>query len=111
LASEHIDAVADIAVAANRRFTEAHPHAATQVGVISSTIRAMGIAADAVNIDCLRSGRRLVLILLDRIPGTVGIGIGQKDTVGQYELLGQVDVTALHEDAVLAILEERFVLN
>jgi len=52
-----------------------------------------------------------VLILLDRIPGTVGIGIGQKDTVGQYELLGQVDVTALHEDAVLAILEERFVLD
>lgn len=111
MTSEHIDAVADIAVAANRRFTEANPHAATQVGVISSTIRGMGIAADAVNIDCLRSGRRLVLILMDSMPDMVGIGIGQKDTVGQYELLGQVDVKSLHEDAVLAILEERFILQ
>ena len=108
MTSEDIDSVADIAVAASNAFTARHPDAVTQVGVISSTIRAMGIEADAVNIDCGHSGKRLVLILLDSMPGRVGIGIGQKDTVGNYELLKQLPVAELEAAEIDAWLESRF---
>lgn len=104
----NIDTVADIAVEANRRFTEQHPDADTSVGVISSSIRAMGIAADAVNIDCAHSGLRLVLILLDQSPGRVGIGIGQKDTIGNYELVRQLPVSDLQAKDISELLEARF---
>lgn len=111
MTSEHIDAVANVAVAANERFTREHPGAATSVGVISPTIRSMGIDADAVNIDCEHSGKRLVLILLDRMPDRVGIGVGQKETVGDYELIGQTPVTELDETRLVEILESRFALD
>ena len=103
-----IDRVAEIAVAANERFTRKHGNAATSVGVISSTIREMGIAADAVNIDCEHSGKRLVLILLDQDPDRVGVGIGQKETVGNYELIRQLPVSELREQEIFDILESRF---
>ena len=108
MTSTDIDAVADVAVAANKVFTAQHPTASTQVGVISSTIRAMGIEADAVNIDCGHSGKRLVLILLDSMPGRVGIGIGQKDTIGNYELLKQLPISDLKANEIAAVLESRF---
>lgn len=103
-----IDSVAAIALAANDSFTSRHPEASTQVGVVSSTIRAMGVNADAVNIDCLHSGQRLVLIMLDQSPDRVGIGIGQKDTIGNYQLIRQVRLSELVEADVLEVLEARF---
>lgn len=110
MSGEHsIDSVAEIAVAANDAFTARHPGAATSVGVVSSTIRAMGVNADAVNIDCLHSGQRLVLIMLDQNPGMVGIGIGQKDTIGNYQLIKHLPCTELSVPEVDQILEARFV--
>ena len=108
MAGEHIDKVAEIAVAASDQFTAAHPDAVTSVGVISSTLRGMGVEADAVNIDCGHSGKRLVLILLDQMPDRVGIGIGQKETVGDYELIRQLPVEELAQGEILDILEARF---
>lgn len=108
MANANIDAVADIAVAANRQFNDAHADADTQVGVISSTIRALGIQADAVNIDCGISGQRLALIIMDQNPDMVGIGIGQKETIGDYELIRQVRIDDLSQADVFDILEARF---
>lgn len=109
MTSKDIDAVAEAAVAANDRFKGAYPDAATSVGVISPSLRAMGVQADAVNIDCAHSGQRLVFILLDQNPGNVGIGIGQKETVGNYELIRQLPVGDLRESDVFELLETRFV--
>ncbi|HEX7047939.1 MAG TPA: hypothetical protein VF275_10265 [Gammaproteobacteria bacterium] len=111
MASENIDAVAEIALAANEQFTSAHPGAETSVGVISPTLRSMGVQADAVNIDCGHSGKRLVLILLDQNPDRVGIGIGQKETIGDYELIRQMRIEDLDMSDVLELLEARFIVN
>lgn len=111
MADATLDTVAGIAVAANEKFTARYAGASTSAGVISSTIRAMGIEADAVNIDCEHSGKRLVLILLDNNPGKVGIGIGQKDTVGDYQLITYKPVEELVVDDVFEILEARFALT
>lgn len=111
MADATLDTVANIAVTANEQFNAKHAGAATSAGIISSTIRAMGIEADAVNIDCEHSGKRLVLILLDNNPGKVGIGIGQKDTVGDYQLITYKPVEELAVTDVLEILESRFSLS
>lgn len=111
MATEEIDALADIAVEANRQFNDANSRADTQVGAISSNLRKMNIAADAVNIDDMHSGRRLALIILDQQPGMVGIGIGQKETIGDYELIGQVKLEELTSQVIVDILQARFTLN
>ncbi|MDX1442685.1 MAG: hypothetical protein R3270_02780 [Gammaproteobacteria bacterium] len=111
MANADIDAVADIAMDANQQFSDAHKGASTQVGAISNTLRDMNIAADAVSIDDMHSGKRLALIILDQSPGMVGIGIGQKETVGDYELLGQVKLAELEASRIVEILEARFTLQ
>lgn len=106
--NETIDTVADAAVAANEQFNAAHPEVETEVGTRSQVVRKMGIAADAVTIDCKTTGKRLSLVVMDRAPETVGIGIGQAETIGQYELIRHMPVKALTSDDILEVLETRF---
>lgn len=103
-----IDIVADAAATANEQFNAAHPDAETLVGTRSQTVRKMGIAADAVTIDCQQSGKRLSLVVMDQAPDTVGIGIGQAETIGQYELIRHLPVKDLTSGDILEVLEARF---
>lgn len=105
-----IETVAEVAEQAHQDFMDRNQGASATVGIISSKIRALGIAADAVNIDCVRSDLRLVLIVLDQNPGTVGIGIGRKET-NEYEMITQKPVSELVKSDVIELLEDRFQLQ
>lgn len=57
--------------------TEAHAQIQTDFSDInpivglSRKLRAVGINADTITIDCLKSGKRIIVILHDEMPGTV----------------------------------------
>lgn len=110
MSENDIEQVAEIAELAHQKFVERNRQSVSSIGIISSKIRAMGIAADAVNIDCGRSDLRLVLIVLDQDPGKVGIGIGRKET-NDYEMIKQLPIDDLEQSDVLEILENRFSLQ
>jgi hypothetical protein len=62
--------LSDQASEAHARIQRAHEHINPVVGVRRG-MRDSGIPADAMTIDCLRSRRRIVLILHDDEPGTL----------------------------------------
>ncbi|MDX1455880.1 MAG: hypothetical protein R3217_10540 [Gammaproteobacteria bacterium] len=105
-----IEAVAEVVEEAHGQFMQRNQKASASIGIISSKIRAMGIAADAVNIDDVHSKTRLVLIVLDQDPGKVGMGIGQIES-NDYEMITQLPVSELLAKDVLEVLEARFSLE
>lgn len=62
--------LSDLASEAHTRIQQAHQHINPVVGVRRG-MRDIGIPADAMTIDCLRTRRRIVLVLHDQDPGVV----------------------------------------
>ncbi len=63
-----LKALSDMASDAHTRIQQAHQHINPVVGVRRG-MRNAGIPADAMTIDCLRTRRRIMLILHDAQPG------------------------------------------
>ena len=60
--------LSDMAEAAHTRIQQAHEHI-NPVVEVRSGMRTAGIPADVMTIDCLRTHRRIMLILHDEEPG------------------------------------------
>lgn len=63
-----LKALSDMASEAHARIQAAHEHINPVVGVRRG-MRDVGIPADAMTVDCLRTRRRIMLILHDEQPG------------------------------------------
>ena len=68
MSEESLEALSDMATEAHTRIQQAHEHINPVVGVRRG-MRDIGIPADAMTFDCLRTRRRIVLILHDEQPG------------------------------------------
>lgn len=65
-----LEKLSDLASEAHARIQQAHQHINPVVGVRRG-MRDIGIPADAMSIDCLRTRRRIVLVLHDEDPGVL----------------------------------------
>lgn len=70
MSEEALEALSDMAGEAHARIQEAHRHINPVVGVRRG-MREMGIPADVMTIDCMRTRRRILLILHDQQPGAL----------------------------------------
>lgn len=70
--------LADVAGVAQIDFQKAHQHCDPVIGIMRS-MRDAGFAADAITIDCLLSGKRILLILHDSTPDVVDYLFGYRD--------------------------------
>ena len=68
MSEENLEALSDMATDAHTRIQQAYQHINPVIG-LRRGMRDIGIPADAMTIDCLRSRRRIVLILHDEEPG------------------------------------------
>lgn len=68
MSQEPLEALSDMATEAHARIQETFQHINPVVGVRRG-MRDIGIPADAMTFDCLRTRRRIVLILHDEQPG------------------------------------------
>lgn len=68
MSDDPLKPLSDMAGEAHARIQQAHQHINPVVGVRRG-MREIGIPADAMTIDCLRTGRRIILILHDQEPG------------------------------------------
>ena len=75
---KNLEALCDIATEAHTRFQQEIKHIDPIVGV-RQTMRSMGIAADAMTIDCLKNGKRIILILKDEEPDTISYQYSWRD--------------------------------
>jgi hypothetical protein len=84
------DAITEAHVRIQADFKDLNP----VVGV-SQNMRSSGIPADAITIDCLKSGKRIILVLHDEQPATVRYqySFRDKDPSPDFELIQLNDLT------------------
>lgn len=73
-----LQALCDIATDAHTRIQQDFKDIDPVIGV-SQKMRTSGIPADAMTIDCLRSGKRIILVLHDQQPGIINYQLSYKD--------------------------------
>lgn len=78
MADDKLAALCDIATEAHTRIQQDFKDIDPIVGV-SQGMRSNGIPADAMTIDCLRSGKRIILILHDQQPDVIGYQYSLRD--------------------------------
>lgn len=76
--SEKLEKLCEIATESNKRI-QADFEALNPMMGINQKMRDMGVPADVVTIDCLKSGRRILLILHDHEPDIVHYQFSFKD--------------------------------
>lgn len=106
-ADEALDRLADFASAAHARFQQAHRSLDPVVGV-SRQMRSQGVPADLVTIDCLQSGKRIILILHDQQPNRLNYQFARRDgdTPTQFDTL---PLTELDADKLYGWMRDFFV--
>lgn len=70
MSEQALEALSDMASEAHARIQKKHQHINPVIGVRRG-MRDVGIPADAMTIDCLRTRRRIVLVLHDAEAGTL----------------------------------------
>lgn len=68
MSEDPLKPLSDMASEAHTRIQQAHEHI-NPVVAVRRGMRDMGIPADAMTIDCLRTRRRIMLVLHDQVPG------------------------------------------
>lgn len=68
MSEDALQTLSEIAEVAHKRIQQAHQHI-NPVLEVRSGMRAAGIPADVMTLDCLRTRRRIMLILNDDEPG------------------------------------------
>ena len=90
-----ISRLSDIATEAHMRIQRDFEDINPIVGV-TQNMRTQGVPADAMTIDCLKSGKRIILISHDEQPNLVRyqFSFREKDPTGQFELIELEKLTA-----------------
>jgi len=93
--ADPIFALSDIATEAHTRIQKDHADINPVVGVRRS-LRDSGIPADAMTIDCLKSNKRILLVLHDQQPGVVHYQFcfTDRDPVEDFRNMPLKDVTS-----------------
>lgn len=76
--TEDLETISDRATSAQAEFKREYRTINIQAGLITS-LRAQGIAADAVVLDCQDTGRRMVLMVRDAEPGKVAYQLANRN--------------------------------
>ena len=76
--SKLLAALSDIASEAHSRIQQEFKHLDPVVG-INQSMRSKGVPADLMTIDCLKSGKRIFLVLHDQQPDTISYQFTFKD--------------------------------
>ncbi len=98
----------EIAAMANDAYFEKHPNSHTTVGLMDKILRRKGITADAVTVDNIENKIRVIFIILDDQPDTVGIGVGNT-LADDINVLSQLALNSLTVNDVLELLEQHLI--
>ena len=78
MSHKNLSRLCDMATEAHTRFQQEIENIDPIVGV-SQNMRTNGVPADAMTIDCLKSGKRIILILHDQTPGSISYQFSWRD--------------------------------
>lgn len=106
MADDPLQSLSDLASEAHARIQQAHEHI-NPVIEVRQGMRNSGIPADVMTIDCLRTRRRIVLILHDEDSGTLLF-----EFIGMDEEAGgpfrRMPLTEVSSDTLFSWMEDYF---
>lgn len=105
--NKRLDNLAEIVARANDMFYAKHKTTNTLMGIMDKALRAQGMNADAITIDCIALDKKVVLLLHDNKPELVEIALGNKN--GDIYSSSEYELAELSEAVVLGVLEMSFV--
>ncbi|WP_372883174.1 hypothetical protein [Psychromonas sp.] len=79
------------------------------MGIIDKALRKQGIEADAITIDCITLDKKIIILIHDDKPGTVGIALGNKD--GDIYSSSEYAISEISEELMIRVMEENFIIN
>ena len=97
-----LEILSDVATEAHTRIQQDFKKIDPIVGV-SQKMRASGIPADVMTIDCLKTGKRIILILQDQQPGVISyqFSFKAKDPDDEFK---QIAFSELDADKLLSLI-------
>ncbi len=95
MSNKQLKIVCDIATDAHNRIQQDFESINPVVGV-THNMRSNGVPADAMTIDCLKSGKRIILVLHDQQPDIIHyqFSFKDKDPDSQFEAIQFNELTA-----------------
>jgi len=109
MSNDSLKTLSDQITAAHIRIQQAHSDLNPVVG-LRRGMREKGIPADALTVDCLRSGKRIVLILHDRQPSVLiyQLTLIETDTDAPYQ---QQELASVNVDTLFAWMRDYFLAD
>ncbi len=103
---KHLKALCDLTSASHARIQQDF-ETINPVVSVSQKMRAGGIPADAMTIDCLKSGKRIIIILHDQQPDILSyqFSFKDKDPTDDFE---QIPFTEFSEATIYAWMKDYF---
>ena len=103
---KHLKALCDLTTEAHTRIQQDFATIDPVVGV-NQKMRANNIPADAMTIDCLKSGKRIIIILHDQQPEIVSyqFSLIDKEPANEFE---QMSVAELKEETLYSWMKDYF---
>jgi len=101
-----LDNISEIVAKANDLFYSKFEKIDTLMGIMDKTLRKQGMKADAVTIDCISAGKKIVLLLHDDKPNVVDIALGNKQ--GDIFSSSEYVLKDISPAAIVEIMEMNF---
>ncbi len=95
-----------IVAKANDLFYSKFDHINTSMGIMDKTLRAQGMKADAITIDCISRDKKIVFLIHDDKPNLVNIALGNK--YGDIYSSSQYELVEISEAVIVGIMEVNF---
>ena len=100
--------LSEIVARANDLFYAKFDHIDTLMGIMDKTLRAQGMKADAITIDCISRDKKIVFLLHDDKPNLVSIALGNKE--GDIYSSSEYETAEISEVVIVEIMEVNFIL-
>lgn len=99
--NKNIEQLLTVAVNAHEKFITSHSDLSTTVGLLEQSLQ----GSNAITIDNIKLGQRLMLVILDAHPDTVGVGGGKKGTE-DFTFIAQHPLEAMSEALIIELLNQ-----
>jgi hypothetical protein len=104
-----IKRISEMIAEANDLFYEINQSVDTVIGIMDKALRAQGMNADAVTVDCIPLDKKIVFLLHDEKANIVDIAFGNKE--GEIHSSNEYDLDKLSVATIVGFMESFFIAS
>jgi hypothetical protein len=101
--------ISEMIAEANDLFYEINQSVDTVIGIMDKALRAQGMNADAVTVDCISLDKKIVFLLHDEKANIVDIAFGNKE--GEIHSSNEYDLDKLSVATIVGFMESFFIAS